>query len=97
MESEKKMKALSEMSAEELCGIVKEQSTEIGRLRAYVQQVSGNMMMKRLDYLFKVLDSSAAFDDEVVELASSEIIELMWPIEEGEEEGESEVTEGEDG
>lgn len=96
MDSEKKRK-INDLSIDELRSAVQEQAQEINRMRAYINQVGANMMMKRLDYLFKILESSAVFDDEIVDIASNEIIELMWPNDEeekGEEEGEESVDEG---
>lgn len=80
---------LEEMTKEQLLQAVKSQATEIKRLRAYAEQNQIAVMFRRLDYLFKVLEESAAFDDDVIELASSEIITLMWSDDGEEVEGET--------
>lgn len=65
------------MSYEQLENIAHQLSEQAKQLYTQLQEANMVNLFKRLDYLFKVIDNRAAFDEEFLEKCKSEIVELM--------------------
>lgn len=75
-------KTYTEAEVRDFIKALKNQNTN---LIYQLQNVNMNNMFKRLDYLFKVIENAAMFDEAFVEQCTTEIKELMTPPAETEE------------
>lgn len=86
MEENKIMERKNEkMSYEELENVAAQLSQQSQQLYARLQQVEMSNMFKRLDLLFKVIESAHAFSTEFVAKCVKEIEEIMTIPEENQD------------
>lgn len=77
---EKEVKA--EPTVEQYKKLVEALKSQNAQLIYQLQGANLNNMFKRLDYLFKVVENAAMFDEAFVDQCIAEIKELMTPPEE---------------
>lgn len=65
------------MSYEQLENVAHQLSGQVRVLYAKLQEANATNIFKRLDYLFKVVENSHAFNEEFISKCISEIEELM--------------------
>lgn len=80
MEETKEVAQTRKFTYEELENIAANLSSQVQQLGARLQEANMFNMFKRLDYCFKVLEtSSTLFSPEFIERCAKEIEELMTP------------------
>jgi len=65
------------MSYEQLENIAHQLSEQNRNMYAKLQELQGNMMLKRLDFLFRVLENEKMFPDEYIDSVVDEIRESL--------------------
>lgn len=80
MEEKETVKA--EPTMEQYKKLIEALKSQNSQLIYQLQGANLNNMFKRLDYLFKVVENAAMFDEAFVDQCISEIKELMTPPEE---------------
>lgn len=71
------VKENAKMSYEQLENVAHQLSEQVRQLYAKLQESNLENMFKRLDYLFKVIENTYAFNEEFVSKCTSEIESLM--------------------
>ena len=71
------VKENAKMSYEQLENVAHQLSEQVRQLYAKLQESNLENMFKRLDYLFKVIENTHAFNEEFVSKCTSEIESLM--------------------
>ena len=77
-EPEVKEQKPQKYSYEQLAELCARLSSENKKMYAYISGVDRESYFKRLDYLFKIVENYAAFDEEIVSKAISEIKEMLF-------------------
>lgn len=74
------------LSYEQLENVARQLSDQVKQAYAKMQEMNMVNLYKRLDYLFKVVDCSYAFDEEFIDKCATEIKDLLTIPEQTEEE-----------
>lgn len=78
----------AEPTKEQIMKFVEALKSQNAQLMYQLQNANLSNMFKRLDYLFKVVENAAMFDEAFVDQCVAEIKELMTPPEEESEKAE---------
>lgn len=87
MEEKETVKA-AEPTKEQCLKFIEALKSQNAQLMYQLQNANMTNMFKRLDYLFKVVENAAMFDEAFVDQCVAEIKELMTPPEEESEKAE---------
>lgn len=90
MEENKENKEKKKLTYEQLNEIANQLMQENMKLKQKCQELYMADTIKRLEFLFKVVESTYPFNAEFRDICSKEIIELMTPVQENKEDKESE-------
>lgn len=77
MEEKEKEAIKTEPTVEQYKAAVEALKSQNAQLIYQLQNINLNNMFKRLDYLFKVIENAAMFDESFVIQCTTEIMELM--------------------
>lgn len=89
MEENKENKEKKKLTYEQLNEIANQLMQENMKLKQKCQELYMADTIKRLEFLFKVVESTYPFDKEFRDTCANEIKELMTPVQEKEENKES--------
>ena len=90
MEENKENKEKKKLTYEQLNEIANQLIQENMKLKQKCQELYMADTIKRLEFLFKVVESTYPFDKEFRDTCATEIKELMTPVQEKKEDKESE-------
>ena len=90
MEENKENKEKKKLTYEQLNEIANQLMQENMKLKQKCQELYMADTIKRLEFLFKVVESTYPFDKEFRDTCADEIKELMTPVQEKKEDKESE-------